>query len=177
MQPILENSINNNLLVFISRPFTNIGRFTAAYSQAESIPAIFDTYTNDESLVPIKKVWDNTCLNNGNSGNGYYFYADYSLSDLFIKNNVRSPIYNYCVPFLLELVEADTKKSRQSLEILYEYLKNDRKLTVVAEKLDMHRNNVLYHVQQISENYDVDLDDYETRLKLLLSFELLKLVK
>lgn len=176
LQPILENTINNNLLVFASRPFSNIGQFGAAYAQAESIPAIFKTYTMEEILTPIKKVWNSDNLAEEKSGNGYYFYEDYSLSDLFFKNNAQAPIYNYCVPFLLELLEQDTKKSRQLLEILYEYLKNDRKLTVVAEKLDMHRNNVLYHVQQISENYDVDLDDYETRLKLLLSFELLRLV-
>lgn len=177
MQPILENSINNNLKVFVSRPFTNIGQFAAAYAQAQSIPAIFETYPTEETLVAVKKEWDISNLATAKSGNGYYFYEDYSLSDLFLKNVAQNPIYNYCVPFLSELVKQDTKKSRQLLEILYEYLKNDRKLTVVAEKLDMHRNNVLYHVQQISENYDVDLEDYETRLKLLLSFELLKLVE
>ena len=177
LQPILENSINNNLLVFSSRPFTNIGQFAAAYAQAESIPAIYETFSVEESLVPVKKEWDTAYLTTDKSGNGYYFYEDYSLSDLFLKNNAKNPIYNYCAPFLLDLVKQNTKKSRQSLEILYEYLKNDRKLTVVAEKLDMHRNNVLYHVQQISENYDVDLEDYETRLKLLIGFELLKLVK
>ena len=177
LQPILENTINNNLLIFSSRPFSNIGQFAAAYAQAESIPAIFETYAVEDTLDPVKKEWDSSALITDRSGNGYYFYEDYSLSDLFLKNAAQNPIYNYCVPFLLELTKQDTKKSRQLLEILYEYLKNDRKLTIVAEKLDMHRNNVLYHVQQISENYDVDLEDYETRLKLLLSFELLKLVK
>ena len=174
MQPLLENSLNNNIMVFISRPFSNIGYFSAAYAQAESILTIFNTYKTNKHLDCIKQQWDkatDALLNY----EGFYFFSDYSLSDLFLQNKSKHPQFNYCEPFLQELLEMDTKKSRQLLEILYEYLKSDRKLTVVAEKLDMHRNNVLYHIQQISENYHLDLDDYETRLKLLLSFELLKL--
>lgn len=174
MQPILENSVNNNITVYISRPFKNIGYFAAAYKQAESIPTILHTYFSDQEIPLVKYQWDKKMGPDENT-EGYYFYENYCVSDLLLQNNAKEPIFNYCEPFLLELLEADTKKSRQLLEILYEYLKNDRKLTVVAEKLDMHRNNVLYHVQQISENYDVDLDDYETRLKLIVSFELLRL--
>ena len=174
MQPLLENSLNNNIKVFISRPFSNIGYFSAAYAQAESISTIFDKYKTDSTLTSIKQQWDKS-QNALLDYEGFYFFSDYTLSDLFLQNSAANPLYNYCAPFLLDLAKTDTKKSRQLLDILYEYLRNDRKLTVVAEKLDMHRNNVLYHVQQISENYDVDLDDYETRLKLLLSFELLKL--
>lgn len=171
MYPLLQTSANNNLRVFISRPFANLNYFAAAYQQAENIYAIFQEY-----LLPT----DTPCIQKESgseleSGQGFYFYADYCLADLFYQNNSNHPLFHYCEPFLLELLEQNTKKSRQSLEILYEYLKNDRKLTSVAEKLNMHRNNVLYHVQQISENYQINLDDYTTRLKLLLSFELLKL--
>ena len=174
MQPLLENTINNNVQVFISRPFTNIGHFAAAYKQAENIPVILQNYYNDRELSFVKYQWDKKAGLDTHT-EGYYFFEHYSLSDLFLQNESKHPLFNYCEPFLQELLEINTKKSRQLLEILYEYLKNDRKLTVVAEKMDMHRNNVLYHVQQISENYQVDLDDYETRLKLLLSFELLRL--
>ena len=174
MQPLLENTINNNVRVFVSRPFTNIGHFAAAYKQAENIPIILQRYYKSKELSYVKYQWGKKDGVNAHT-DGYYFFEHYSLSDLFLQNESKHPLFNYCEPFLQELVAMETKKSRQLLEILYEYLKNDRKLTVVAEKLDMHRNNVLYHVQQISENYQVDLDDYETRLKLLLSFEMLKL--
>lgn len=174
MQPLLENVINNNITVFVSRPFKNIGYFSAAYMQAESIPVIFHTYFTDQKM-PLVKYQPDKNIESCDHTEGYYFYENYCIADLFLQNGARDPIYNYCEPFLLDLACSSTKKSRQLLEILYEYLKSDRKLTVVAEKLDMHRNNVLYHIQQISENYRVDFDNYETRLKLMLSFELLKL--
>lgn len=175
LQQVLESSANNNLLVFSSRPFTTIGHFAAAYAQAESIPAIYARFTLRDELRSIKKDDPTTDFLLHNSGNGFYFYEDYSLADLLFKNNANDPIYNYCAPFLLDLQQQNTKKSRQLLDILYEYLRNDRKLTIAAEKLGMHRNNVLYHIQQLSETYHVDFDDYETRLKLLLGFELLHL--
>ena len=72
------------------------------------------------------------------------------------------------------MLHTDTKKSRQQLEILYEYLRCDRKLTDVANKLGMHRNNVIYHVKHIEDEFRLDLNDPDMRLRLLMSFEILK---
>ena len=40
----------------------------------------------------------------------------------------------------------------------------------------MHRNNVIYHVERLSEQLGVDLGDPATRLRLLLSFKVLDLM-
>ena len=47
----------------------------------------------------------------------------------------------------------------------------------VAGKLGMHRNNVIYHVKQISEEFHLNFDDPDVRLRLLMSFEVLKFSK
>lgn len=70
-------------------------------------------------------------------------------------------------------MEKNTKKSRQRLRILHEYLSHDRNYTAVAQKLGMHRNNVIYHIRSLEEQYHLDLDQSSVRLKLLLSFEVL----
>ena len=75
------------------------------------------------------------------------------------------------------MLHTDTKKSRQQLKILYEYLSCDRKLTDVANKLGMHRNNVIYHINHIEEDYHLNLDDPDMRLRFLMSFEILKYSK
>ena len=71
------------------------------------------------------------------------------------------------------MLHSGTKKSRQQLEILYEYLRCDRKLTDVAHKLGMHRNNVIYHIKQIEEKWHLNLDNPDARLQLLISFEII----
>ncbi|MCD8109391.1 MAG: helix-turn-helix domain-containing protein [Clostridiales bacterium] len=46
--------------------------------------------------------------------------------------------------------------------------------SAAAEELSMHRNNVTYHIRQISESCPWNLNNPNIRLKLLLSFSLLK---
>ena len=41
----------------------------------------------------------------------------------------------------------------------------------------MHRNNVIYHINHIEEDYHLNLDDPDMRLRLLISFEILKYSK
>ncbi len=155
LDPILKDFSSQKLTLYFSRPFSTIGEFAAAYTQAENVCRIL-------------------C---GNTGNRFCFYEDYCIEDFFLMNGSSDLVFSYCEPALLTMLKNDTKKSRQQLQILYEYLRCDRKLTEAAKKLDMHRNNVLYHVRQMEEAFAMDLDDPQTRLKLLLSFELLKYKK
>lgn len=53
-------------------------------------------------------------------------------------------------------------------------MKNERKLTETAQALNMHRNNVHYHITQLEKKYGFQLDDPEARFKLLLSFRLIR---
>ena len=41
--------------------------------------------------------------------------------------------------------------------------------------LYMHRNNVVYRIGRIEEMLGIDLNDHNTRLKLLVSYAMLKL--
>ncbi len=152
LTPILKDFSGKKLNLFFSRPFTTIGQFAAAYTQAENVCRIL----------------------RGNPKQMFSFYEDYWIKDLFLMNRSDELPFSYCEPALLDLKKSGTKKSRQQLQILYEYLNCDRKLTEVANKLGMHRNNVLYHIKQMEEIYKLNLDDPQTRLKLLLSFELLQ---
>ncbi|MCC8150108.1 MAG: helix-turn-helix domain-containing protein, partial [Lachnospiraceae bacterium] len=142
LTPILKDFSGRKLNLFFSRPFTTIGQFSAAYTQAENVCRIL----------------------HGNPEQMFSFYEDYWVQDLFLMNSSDELMFSYCEPALLDLINSGTKKSRQQLQILYEYLNCDRKLTEVAKKLDMHRNNVLYHIRQIEETYAMDLNNPQPRL-------------
>lgn len=156
LQPILKNFSGHNAMLYFSKPFSNIGQFALAYHQAENLYQMHPEKRTDIPTSP------------------YYFYEDYWLEDLLFSLPEKSKKFSFCEPCLLQMTAENTKKSRQQLSILYEYLNCDRKLTDVAQKLQMHRNNVLYHIRQLEERYHFDLDDPKTRLKLLISFEIIK---
>ncbi len=162
LKPVFHDFANNNIQVYVSKPFSTIGDFSDAYIQAENIKPILSGYIIKQNAQ-----------RNSAADTPVFFFEDYWTIDLMFQNPVKNKTFFYCEPCLLELLEKNTKKSRQQLRILYEYLNCDRNYTDVANKLDMHRNNVIYHIKNMEERYHLDLDQASTRLKLLLSFELL----
>ena len=155
LQSLLNSFSHQKMQVYFSRPFFSISKLPDAYKQAATIREI--AIPSADTKIP------------------FFFFEDYVVQDLLFQNPVKDKLSYYCEPCLLDLVKKDTKKSRQQLSILYEYLTRDRNFTDVAKKLDMHRNNVIYHIKNFEEQYHMDLDDAKTRLRLLLSFELLNL--
>ena len=153
--PLLAEQQDKHPRLYVSRPFDRIELFPAAYAQAEHTAALSDEM--DGSL--------------------FHYYEDWWISDLFAENGTREQLYCYCEPFLMELVKKSTPRAELELKILYEYLYHDRKLTYIAKKLNMHRNNVIYHIHQIEAKYHMDLDDPAFRLKLRISMELLRFHK
>ena len=152
---ILKDFSDQRITLCFSKPFTTIGQFAEAYQQAENLHRI--------KLSGKKDL--------------YCFYEDHWLKNLIDSTPQTDKTFSFCEPCLLQMLHADTKKSRQQLEILYEYLRCDRKLTDVANKLGMHRNNVIYHVNRMEEDFHLDLDDPDVRLRFLISFEVLKYSK
>ena len=65
----------------------------------------------------------------------------------------------------------DKKHGTNNFELLYEYLKFDRKATETAQTMHMHRNNVIYRIGRICEQINIDLDNPDERFRLLLAYE------
>ena len=149
----------DDIKIYISRPFREIGDFYASYRQASNTRALI---SKNKSLA----------IENESK---IYYFKDYWIYDLMSQNTIKEKLVFYCEPCILELMNTDSKKSRHQLEILYNYLINDRNATEVSKKLNMHRNNVVYHINNFEEKYSIDLNDPDSRLKLLLSFKLANL--
>ena len=75
---------------------------------------------------------------------------------------------------LEQLRQNDETHGGSLCEVLYRYLLCERRATEAGERLHMHRNTVMYHIQRITELLELDLDDYLTRQSLLVCFHYLR---
>ncbi|MDR2354873.1 MAG: helix-turn-helix domain-containing protein [Clostridiales Family XIII bacterium] len=71
---------------------------------------------------------------------------------------------------LLYLRRTDDERRSNNFEVLRTYLCNERRAAETAAALHMHRNNVVYRVDRIEKMLGIDLEDWQTRKNLLLSF-------
>lgn len=73
-------------------------------------------------------------------------------------------------PALGVLEDYDRRHGTQYNATLFAFLKNERNLIRTAASLFIHRNSLVYRVSRINELIDVNLDDYDERQYLLLSY-------
>jgi len=148
----LLKQLHRKEVLFFSRPFQGIDKFPEAYAQAEGLYKIFGN-SNDKS---------------------FFFYENCWMEDLFHRSQSYNLLFSYCEPMILELLEKKTERASNQLSILCAYLNQDRKCSDVADTLHMHRNNVVYHIRRLEENYHLDFGDPEIRLRFLMSFALIR---
>lgn len=100
----------------------------------------------------------------------------YSLPYMFyeMKHTLVPPVLH---PALAVLRDYDLKNHGELFYTFYCYLKNERSLIRTARELKLHRNSLSYRLNRIFELINVDLEDYGTRLSLLLSYEIMDVPK
>ena len=79
-----------------------------------------------------------------------------------------------CIKSLYRLYRNDQSYNTEYMKILYCYLQNDRSPSKAAEELHMHRNNVVYHINKITELLSVDLNVPDERLNLMIAYQLFR---
>ncbi len=79
----------------------------------------------------------------------------------------------FCHNGLLRLLEYDRRKDRNYAGTLRVYLENNMSVTQTTKQIYMQRASFQYQLKKILEITGANLQDYHTRLHLLLSFQLL----
>ena len=96
---------------------------------------------------------------------------------MFIAETIGDdlPLLNstYAGTVIRSIMADDAEHGTDNYEFLYEYLLNERRANVVAEKLHMHRNNVKYRIDRIEGKYGIDTNDPALRFAFLLAFRLI----
>ena len=75
---------------------------------------------------------------------------------------------------LSRIREHDAEHGADNYAFLREYLRCERRTTMVAQRLHMHRNNVKYRVDRLSELFGIDTENEGERLELLLAYKILE---
>ena len=79
-----------------------------------------------------------------------------------------------CHPALRKLLEYDKKHHSDFVQTLQVYLTCERSNVETAKALNLHRNSLSYRLAKLQELLEADLDDADTRLHLLLSFQFIE---
>jgi len=145
-----------------SSKFTGLWHTRVAYEQARQAYLI----SRDKSIVandPVqRRIWSRI-----------FSFDAYAMTYLVRKmtDDEASMLHlTYAGAILDEMVEQDKASKTNNYEFLYAYLVHERRLTVVAEKLHMHRNNVSYRINRIEKQFGIDTNDPKLRQDLLLAY-------
>lgn len=99
---------------------------------------------------------------------GTYYGEDYGLR--FIVHTAGVKPRRMTHPALKTLKSHDAEKNSSLYETLFHFLINERNTRRTAQALHIHKNSMLYRLNQIRELVDLDLDNPELRLYLILSY-------
>ncbi len=100
-------------------------------------------------------------------------YDDVLLERMISFIPERQRAYMLCGGFE-SLLAADKESSFPMAETLFAYLENGCNLIRAADALAIHKNTMLYRLNRIREQIDIDLEDHDTRVALEFSFLLWK---
>ncbi len=103
----------------------------------------------------------------------YYYFSDYVLD--YIKNRVTEQISPESLehPALKKLKEYDDKNNSDYYESLKYFIKTKFNMTAAADLAFVHRTTFIKRIEKVVELTDLDLDDWDTRMLLMLSYSLM----
>lgn len=94
----------------------------------------------------------------------YYLVDPLGKDERFIRFAFSASIVNV-------LWEEDQQNGTNYLALLWFYLQSERNATATANRLHMHRNTVLYHIEKIQKRFDFNLGFKVVRDWLLVNFK------
>jgi PucR family transcriptional regulator, proline-responsive transcriptional activator len=128
-----------------------------------------DEYNKATASINIGRIMDNN--------KRVYWYKDYFIYHILLLSSEKVSLSSLYYRRLKRLIDMDKTDNTDNLEILRTFLENDRNITKTAKLVNLHRNSVLYRINKIQEYLNIDLESYEVRMRILLSFYALDLLR
>lgn len=166
----MNNSLNgtfqkHNIYCGVSEVFDNLLDLSQAYRQAEL--ALHKSSAAHIGLInwAVSPDWSNIAS-----------FDTYYISCLLDRSEDTQKLWKTSKygKMLLELYRSDIEKNTNNFEILYVYLINERGTAKTANCLHMHRNNVVYRISRIESMLNISLDNEQTRMNLIVTFQMIK---
>ena len=166
LEPFLNK---HNALCGFSADFESIEDLSQAFRQA-TLAILYG-----ESLRARETVRNLLHVNRPKS-RMYFFSRIITYSILGEGNdNVKLWRHTKYYTILKTLYDYDQTHKSNTFYMLYVYLITERSATETSAALNMHRNNVIYHINRIQEMLNIDLNRHEVRQLILLSYSMLEL--
>ena len=107
-------------------------------------------------------------------GSFVYLASDYRLFCLFDIGRTQMDLREFIPPELQLLEQHDLENNTEYVHTLYVYLTHERNWVTTSEALHIHRNSLRYRIERLENMTGLSLDDADTRLRLLLAYEIKK---
>ena len=162
LPPLLETLAEQQMYCGVSSWFSRLLELPAAYVQASAAVQTGPKTGGLPEVFPPRS-------------DRLFFYEEEMVAHLAKVCTQTLSCEHMASPLLLAVLEGDRKRGSDDARLLYTYLTQDRNTTRTAEKLGMHRNNVIYRVNRLEQRLGISLDDPGLRLRLLVSYHILSL--
>lgn len=145
----------------VSEVFTGITNLDLAYRQAKMALGLRRTIEREQFA------------SDQDESKGIYLFGDALLYYLVDPSDKDERFMRFCFQhtILKKLYEEDQQNGTNCLVLFWFYLYYGRNATAVAQKLHMHRNTVLYHIEKIQKRFDFDLSWRAARDRMMLDFK------
>lgn len=104
-------------------------------------------------------------------------FKDYALHYMMLKSLGEFTPLQICHTGLLRLREYDKQKNTEYYKTLYTFIFHKYNTSHAASALFIHRTTLISRLSKIFEISNINLDDYNTRLYLMISFYILNIFK
>lgn len=147
----------------VSEVFVDITNLDLAYRQAKIALGLKHTLEQEQFSFTQSE------------SKGIYLFGDALLYFLVDPSNKDARFMRFCFQhtILEKLYAEDQQNGTNCLALFWFYLYYGRNATAVAQRLHMHRNTVLYHVEKIQKRFDFDLSWRSARDRMMLDFRVL----
>lgn len=110
-----------------------------------------------------------------NKNDGIYYFEEALVYSIMDNHEIDETFLRFAFSCSIAqiLFQEDLENNTKYLVLIWFYLEYGRNATSVAEKLLMHRNTVLYHVNKIENRFNFDLGDKTARDWVFLSYKYL----
>lgn len=156
----------SGLFYCVSHHFDCLQKIASAYEQCVQVAKTALRLQNNAFLRAF-------ALENPFQDQWVYRYRDCFEYVAFLELSERRRLSPPCDPALLELCHGESRGDRNAVRVLYTYLQNRCSPTETAKVLYMHRNNVSYHIAQLRERWDWDLDAVDMQFRFRMTFRYL----
>lgn len=145
----------------VSEVFTGITNLDLAYQQTKIALGLKNTIASEQFASEQEQP------------KGVYLFGDALMYYLVDPSDKDERFMRFCFShtILQKIYEEDQENGTNCLALFWFYLYYGRNATAVAQRLHMHRNTVLYHIEKIQKRFDFDLSWRTARDRMMLDFK------